>query len=116
MNRPIPTPPTEKQLKKLKKMFKQERLKRLNKLDNKKLTAVIHHFKGSAGVANYDINVNRYYSDSKSSWNSVVMLGTERQRCEDDTIDNITSSYDMEITPQMEQDYINNGKNLIIYY
>lgn len=116
MNRPIPTPPTEKELNKLKKIFKQEKLQRLNKLDNKKLTAVIHHFKGSAGVAKYDINVHRYYSDSKVSWNSVVMLGTERQRCADNTIDNITASYDMEVTPQMEQDYIANNKKLILYF
>tara|TARA_R100000697_G_scaffold117145_1_gene138379 strand:- start:1222 stop:1572 length:351 start_codon:yes stop_codon:yes gene_type:complete len=111
-----PIPPTKKELKQLKKQYEKERLERLNKLDDKKLTAVLHYYKGTIQTSQYHVGLHKLYSDEKNTWNSVVMLGTERQRCADDTIDNITASYNIDITEQMRKDYKNNGNKLVIYF
>jgi len=42
------------------------------------------------------------------------MIGTERQRCADDTVDNITGSYTLNLTDEMIKEYENNDKKLLI--
>lgn len=42
------------------------------------------------------------------------MVGTERQRCADDTIDNITGTYSYNLTDEMLKEYEANDKQLLI--
>ena len=69
-----PIPPTKKELKQLKKQYEKERLERLNKLDDKKLTAVLHYYKGTIQTSQYHVGFHKLYSDEKNTWNSVVMF------------------------------------------
>ena len=42
------------------------------------------------------------------------MVGTERQMCADDTIDNITGTYSYNLTEKMLKEYEANDKQLLI--
>ena len=111
---PTPTPPTKEQLVEMQKQHEIERQERLLTYDNTKVEAKLVYYKGTTAAVGTNSYLNKQFADIKKDWNSVVMIGTERQRCADDTIDNITGTYSLNLTDEMIKEYENNDKNLII--
>ena len=54
------------------------------------------------------------FADIQRGTNSVVMIGTVRQRCADDTVDNITGTYSLNLTDDMLEAYKENNNQLLI--
>jgi len=111
---PKPTPLTTEELVELKKQQEIERQKRLLTYDDRIVQAKLVYYKGTIASAENDYTLNQKFADIKSGWNSVIMVGTERQMCTDDTIYNITGTYSYNLTEDMLKEYEANNKNLII--
>jgi hypothetical protein len=111
---PTPTPLTTEELVKMQKQHELERQERLLTYDNTKVEAKLVYYKGTTAAVGTHSYLNKQFADIKKDWNSVIMIGTTRQRCADDTIDNITGSYSLNLTDEMIKEYENNDKNLII--
>tara|TARA_Y100001963_G_scaffold103712_1_gene142795 strand:+ start:369 stop:728 length:360 start_codon:yes stop_codon:yes gene_type:complete len=111
---PTPTPPTDEELVEMRKQQEKERQKRLLTYDNTIVLAKLHYYKGTIAVASTDSVTHKQFSDVVTGWNSVVMVGTERQMCADDTIDNITGTYHLNLTDKMLKAYKENNNQLII--
>ena len=110
----IPTPPTKEQLVEMQKQHELERQERLLTYDNTKVEAKLVYYKGTIATARTHSYLNKQFADVKKDWNSVVMIGTERQRCADDTVDNITGSYSLNLTDDMLEAYKENNNQLLI--
>ena len=111
---PTPTTLTAEELVKMQKQHELERQERLLNYDNTKVEAKLVYYKGTIATARTHSYLNKQFADIKKDWNSVIMIGTTRQRCADDTIPNITGSYTLYLTDEMIKEYENNDKNLII--
>ena len=111
---PTPTPLTAKELVEMQKQHELERQERLLTYDNTKVEAKLVYYKGTTAAVGTHSYLNKQFADIKKDWNSVIMIGTTRQRCADDTINNITGSYTLYLTDEMIKEYENNDKNLII--
>ena len=114
---PTPTPPTKEQLVEMQKQHELERQERLLTYDNTKVEAKLVYYKGwiaTTGTHSVLEKLSSKFADIQRGWNSVVMIGTERQRCADDTIDNITGSYTLYLTDEMIKEYEANNKQLLI--
>ena len=111
---PIPTPPTDEELVEMRKQQKKERQKRLLTYDNTIVLAKLHYFKGTIETSVYNSNLHKNYTDIDLDWNSVIMIGTDRQMCADDTIDNITGTYSLNLTDKMLKAYKENNNQLLI--
>ena len=111
---PTPTPPTKEQLVEMQKQHELERQERLLTYDNTKVEAKLVYYKGTIATARTHSYLNKQFADVKKDWNSVVMIGTERQRCADDTVDNITGSYSLNLTDDMLEAYKENNNQLLI--
>ena len=111
---PTPNPPTTEELLVMKKQHELERQERLLTYDNRIVEAKLVYYKGYIAASGNDYNLNKKFADIKSGWNSVVMIGTERQRCADETIDNITGIYSYNLTEEMLKEYEANNKKLLI--
>ena len=111
---PTPTPLTDEEYAQLQIQHELERQERLLTYDNRIVEAKLVYYKGYIASSGTDYNLNKKFADIKKAWNSVIMIGTERQRCADDTIDNITGTYTLNLTDEMIKEYENNDKNLII--
>lgn len=109
-----PTPLTDKEYAKLQIKHKKEKQERLLTYDNRIVEAKLVYYKGTIASAGTDSYTNKQFADIKSGWNSVVMIGTERQRAADDTIDNITGTYSYNLTDKMLKEYEANDKQLLI--
>ena len=114
MNRPIPTPLTDEEYAELQIQHQKERQKRLLTYDDTIVLAKLHYYKDSVSVASTDHTTHKQFSDIKKGYNSVVMIGTERQICADDTIDNITGTYSYNLTDKMLKAYKENNNQLLI--
>ena len=110
----IPTLPTKEQLVEMQKQHELERQERLLTYDNTKVEAKLVYYKGTIATARTHSYLNKQFADVKKDWNSVVMIGTERQRCADDTVDNITGSYSLNLTDDMLEAYKENNNQLLI--
>ena len=111
---PTPTPLTAEELVEMQKQHELERQKRLLTYDNRIVEAKLVYYKGYVAASGTDYNLNKKFADIKSSWNSVVMVGTERQMAADDTIYNITGTYSYNLTEEMLKEYEANDKQLLI--
>ena len=112
----IPTLPTKKQLVEMQKQHELERQERLLTYDNTKVEAKLVYYKGwIATVGTHSVleKLSSKFADIERGWNSVVMIGTERQRCADDTVDS-TGSYSLNLTDDMLEAYKENNNQLII--
>ena len=110
----IPTLPTKEQLVEMQKQHERERQERLLSYDNTKVEAKLVYYKGTIATARTHSYLNKQFADIKKDWNSVVMIGTERQRCADDTVDNITGTYSLNLTDDMLEAYKENNNQLLI--
>jgi len=110
----IPTLPTKEQLVEMQKQHELERQERLLTYDNTKVEVKLVYYKGTIATARTHSYLNKQFADIKKDWNSVVMIGTERQRCADDTVDNITGSYSLNLTDDMLEAYKENNNQLLI--
>ena len=111
---PTPTPPTAEQLVEMQKQHELERQERLLTYDNRIVEAKLVYYKGYIAASGTDYNLNKKFADIKRDSNSVIMIGTTRQRCADDTIDNITGTYSLNLTEKMLKEYEANDKQLLI--
>jgi hypothetical protein len=111
---PTPTLPTKEQLVEMQKQHELERQERLLTYDNTKVEAKLVYYKGTIATARTHSYLNKQFADVKKDWNSVVMIGTVRQRCADDTVDNITGTYSLNLTDDMLEAYKENNNQLII--
>jgi len=111
---PTPTPLTDEEYAKLQIQHQKERQERLLTYDNTKVEAKLVYYKGTIATARTHPYLNKQFADIKKHWNSVVMIGTERQRCADDTVDNITGTYSLNLTDDMLEAYKENNNQLII--
>ena len=111
---PTPTSPTAEQLVEMQKQHELERQERLLTYDNRIVEAKLVYYKGYIAASGTDYNLNKKFADIKRDTNSVIMIGTTRQRCADDTIDNITGTYSLNLTEKMLKEYENNDKQLLI--
>ena len=110
---PTPTPLTKEQLVEMQKQHELERQKRLLTYDNTKVEAKLIYYKGTTAAVGTHSYLNKQFADIKKDWNSVIMIGTTRQRCADDSLD-ITGSYTLNITDEMIKEYEANDKQLLI--
>ena len=110
---PTPTPLTDEEYAKLQIQHQKERQERLLTYDNTKVEAKLVYYKGTIATARTHPYLNKQFADIKKHWNSVVMIGTERQRCADDTVDNITGTYSLNLTDDMLEAYKENNNKLI---
>ena len=111
---PTPTSLTDEEYAKLQIQHQKERQERLLTYDNTKVEAKLVYYKGTIATARTHPYLNKQFADIKKHWNSVVMIGTERQRCADDTVDNITGTYSLNLTDDMLEAYKENNNKLII--
>ncbi len=111
---PTPTPLTDEEYAELQIQHEKERQERLLTYDNTKVEAKLVYYKGTIATARTHPYLNKQFADIKKHWNSVVMIGTERQRCADDTVDNITGTYSLNLTEKMLKEYEANDKQLLI--
>ena len=114
MDIPTPTPLTDQEYADLQIQHQKEKKERHLKYDNTKVEAKLVYYKGTTAAVGTHSYLNKQFADIKKDWNSVIMIGTERQRCADDTVDNITGSYTLNLTDEMIKEYENNDKNLLI--
>jgi hypothetical protein len=114
---PTPTPLTKEQLVEMQKQHEIERQKRLLTYDNTKVEAKLVYYKGwiaTTGTHSVLEKFSSKFADIQRGTNSVVMVGTERQRCADDTVDNITGTYSLNLTEDMLKAYKENNNQLLI--
>lgn len=113
---PTPTPPTKEQLVEMQKQHELERQERLLTYDNTKVEAKLVYYKGwIATVGTHSVleKLSSKFADIQRGTNSVVMVGTERQRCADDTVDS-TGTYSLNLTDDMLEAYKENNNQLLI--
>ena len=111
---PTPTPLTDEEYAQLQIQHELERQERLLTYDNRIVEAKLVYYKGYIAASGTDYNLNKKFADIKRDTNSVIMIGTTRQRCADDTIDNITGTYSLNLTEKMLKEYEANDKQLLI--
>ena len=112
-----PTSLTKEQLVEMQKQHELERQERLLTYDNTKVEAKLVYYKGwIATVGTHSVleKLSSKFADIERGTNSVVMIGTVRQRCADETIDNITGTYSYNLTEEMLREYEANDKKLLI--
>ena len=112
----IPTLPTKEQLVEMQKQHEIERQERLLTYDNTKVEAKLVYYKGwiaTTGTHSVLEKLSSKFADIKRGTNSVVMVGTERQRCADDTVDS-TGTYSLNLTDDMLEAYKENNNQLLI--
>lgn len=114
MDIPTPTPLTDKEYAELQIQHEKERQERLLTYDNRIVEAKLVYYKGTSAAVGTHSYLNKQFADIKKAWNSVIMVGTERQRCADDTIDNITGTYSYNLTDKMLKEYEANDNKLLI--
>jgi len=113
---PTPTPLTKEQLVEMQKQHELERQERLLTYDNTKVEAKLVYYKGwiaTTGTHSVLEKLSSKFADIERGWNSVVMIGTERQRCADDTVDS-TGTYSLNLTDDMLEAYKENNNQLLI--
>ena len=113
----IPTLPTKQELVQMQKQHELERQERLLTYDNTEVEAKLVYYKdwiATVGTHSVLEKLSSKFADIERGCNSVVMIGTERQRCADDTVDNITGTYSLNLTDDMLEAYKENNNQLLI--
>lgn len=118
-----PTPLTDKELADMKIQHEKERQERLALLDNTEVQAKLYHYRG---IRNATQRVNEHLVTDHQhrclttpemnldAYGDAIVIGTERQRCADDTFDKITGIYTLNLTDAMIKAYEEGGKKLLI--
>ncbi len=118
-----PTPLTDKQLADLKIQHEQERQERLSLLDNRVVEAKLYYYRGvrtNTTKTQEHLVVDHQHKPLSTpdldldAYGQAVVIGTDRQRCEDDTFDRITGVYSLNLTEGMLKAYEENGNKLLI--
>tara|TARA_R110002012_G_scaffold231709_2_gene404405 strand:- start:609 stop:1019 length:411 start_codon:yes stop_codon:yes gene_type:complete len=118
-----PTPLTDEQLAELKIQHEKERQERLALLDDRVVTANLYYYKGARQsttrkqehlVTDHQHKPLSTPDMDLDAYGSAVVVGTERQRCEDNTFDKVTGIYSLNLTERMLKAYEENGKQLLI--
>ncbi|ANS03405.1 hypothetical protein [uncultured Mediterranean phage uvDeep-CGR2-KM19-C269] len=118
-----PTPLTDKQLADLKIQHEKERQERLALLDNTEVQARLYYYKGvrqATTLTQEHLVTNHHHKPlftadlDLDAYGQAVVIGTERQRCADDTFDKITGIYTLNLTERMIKAYEEGGKKLLI--
>jgi len=118
-----PTPLTDEQLAALKIQHEKERQERLALLDDRVVEAKLYYYKGVR--TNTTRQMEHLVTDHNhkplhtpdlelDAYGSAVVIGTDRQRCEDDTFDKITGIYSLTLTERMLKAYEEGGHKLLI--
>jgi len=118
-----PTPLTEQQLADLKIQHEKERQERLALLDDRVVEAKLYYYKGVR--TNTTRQQEHLVTDHQhkplhtpdlelDAYGSAVVIGTDRQRCEDDTFTKVTGIYSINLTEEMLKAYEENGKQILI--
>jgi len=119
----IPTLPTKEELVEMQKQHELERQKRLALLDDKVVQAKLYYYRGVRQATTKtqehlvtDHNHKPLFTADLDldAYGTAVVVGTDRQRCEDDTFDKITGIYSLNLTDDMLEAYKENNNQLII--
>jgi len=119
----IPTLPTKEELVEMQKQHELERQKRLALLDDKVVQAKLYYYRGVRQATTKtqehlvtDHNHKPLFTADLDLdvYGTAVVVGTDRQRCEDDTFDKITGIYSLNLTDDMLEAYKENNNQLII--
>ena len=118
-----PTPLTEQQLADLKIQHEKERQERLSILDDRVVQAKLYYYKGvrtNTTRQQEHLVVDHQHKPLHTpdleldAYGSAVVIGTDRQRCEDDTFTKVTGIYSLNLTERMLKAYEENGNQLLI--
>lgn len=121
---PTPTPLTDKEYDQLQIQHEKERQERLSLLDDKVVQAKLYYYRGVRQATTKtqehlvtDHNHKPLFTADLDldSYGTAVVVGTDRQRCEDDTFDKITGIYSLNLTDDMLEAYKENNNQLIIF-
>jgi hypothetical protein len=116
----IPTPPSAERLIEIEQEHQEALQKIYDECDDKIVEAKLYYFKDTRGVKQKHnmlckANGRPFYSaDEEKCWGSAIVIGTELQRCKDNTILNITATYSYNLTEEMLKMYEDNNRQLII--
>ena len=120
---PTPTPLTDKEYHQLQIQHEKERQERLALLDNKVVQAKLYYYRGVRQATTKtqehlvtDHNHKPLFTADLDldAYGTAVLVGTDRQRCEDDTFDKITGIYSLNLTDDMLEAYKENNNQLLI--
>ncbi len=121
---PTPTPLTDKEYDQLQIQHEKERQERLSLLDDKVVQAKLYYYRGVRQATTKtqehlvtDHNHKPLFTADLDldAYGTAVVVGTDRQRCEDDTFDKITGIYSLNLTDDMLEAYKENNNQLIIF-
>jgi len=107
---PTPTPLTDKEYDQLQIQHEKERQERLALLDDKVVQAKLYYYRGVRQATTKtqehlvtDHNHKPLFTADLDldAYGTAVVVGTDRQRCEDDTFDKITGIYSLNLTDDM---------------
>jgi len=118
-----PTPLTDSEYKALVIKHEEERQERLALLDNRVVEAKLYYYKGVR--TNTTRQQEHLVTDHQhkplhtpdlelDAYGSAVVVGTDRQRCEDETFTKVTGIYSINLTEEMLKAYEENGNQLLI--
>ena len=120
---PTPTPLTDKEYDQLHIQHEKERQERLALLDDKVVQAKLYYYRGVRQATTKtqehlvtDHNHKPLFTADLDldAYGTAVLVGTDRQRCEDDTFDKITGIYSLNLTDDMLEAYKENNNQLLI--
>jgi len=120
---PTPTPLTKEQLVEMQKQHEKEKQERLALLDDKVVQAKLYYYRGVRQATTKtqehlvtDHNHKPLFTADLDldAYGTAVVVGTDRQRCEDDTFDKITGIYSLNLTDDMLKAYKENNNQLLI--
>jgi hypothetical protein len=118
-----PTPLTDTEYKALLIKHEEERQERLSLLDNRIVEAKLYYYKGVRPATTKtqehlvtDHNHKPLFTADLDldGYGEAIVVGTERQRCEDNTFDRITGIYSLHLTEKMLKAYEENGNQILI--
>ena len=120
---PTPTPLTKEQLVEMQKQHEKEKQERLALLDDKVVQAKLYYYRGVRQATTKtqehlvtDHNHKPLFTADLDldAYGTAVVVGTDRQRCKDDTFDKITGIYSLNLTDDMLKAYKENNNQLLI--
>jgi len=115
-----PTPLTDKEYKAMLIEQAEQRESFIDALDNRIVEAKLYYYKGTEVIAKHDqllMNTDFrsvQYSCERDAIRSCILVGTDRQRCQNSGLDNITGTYTLNLTEDMLKQYELNNKELLI--
>jgi hypothetical protein len=118
-----PTPLTDAEYKAMVIKHEEEKQERLSLLDDRIVEAKLYYYKGIRNGSTctqeqmiHTTNLKPVYTPdiNLEAYGEAVVIGTDRQRCEDDTFEKVTGIYSLNLTMKMLRAYEANNNKLII--